>query len=117
MTTAYSPQKLAEALELMAATPRPVVMAGCTDLVVVDHAQNRQHAAALDVLRLSELRGISDVGSHLDIGAATTFSQLRCARLVQKHVPVLVEVAATIGAWQIQNRATIGGNIANASPA
>jgi len=53
----------------------------------------------------------------LELGAALTFSELRHSELVQTHAPLLVDAAATIGAWQIQNRATLGGNIANASPA
>ncbi len=50
-------------------------------------------------------------------GALTTYTEIRRSALCREHVPALVEAAATIGAAQIQNRGTLGGNIANASPA
>ena len=49
--------------------------------------------------------------------ALTTYTDIRRSALCREHVPALVEAAATIGAAQIQNRGTLGGNIANASPA
>ena len=51
------------------------------------------------------------------IGALTTYAQLRRSPIVAEFLPALTEAAATIGAAQIQNRGTVGGNIANASPA
>ena len=51
------------------------------------------------------------------VAAASSFTQIRHSPEVLKHAPILVDAAATIGAAQIQNRATLGGNIANASPA
>ena len=56
-------------------------------------------------------------GDALVIGALTTYTELRRSPLVAEFVPALVEAAATIGAAQIQNRGTLGGNVANASPA
>jgi CO/xanthine dehydrogenase FAD-binding subunit len=53
----------------------------------------------------------------LDIGAAVTFSELRRSPEVARALPIVAEAAAVVGGWQIQNRATIGGNVANASPA
>jgi xanthine dehydrogenase small subunit len=53
----------------------------------------------------------------LAIGAATTFAQLRASALVQRHAPLLAQAAREIGGVQIQNRATLGGNVVNASPA
>jgi CO/xanthine dehydrogenase FAD-binding subunit len=57
------------------------------------------------------------VDGRLSIGALTTFTAIRRSPEVAAYAPALAEAAATIGAAQIQNRATIGGNIANASPA
>ena len=51
------------------------------------------------------------------LGALTTYTDIRRSALCREHLPALVEAAATIGAAQIQNRGTLGGNIANASPA
>jgi CO/xanthine dehydrogenase FAD-binding subunit len=71
----------------------------------------------VDLWRLDELRGIGLDGDSLVLGALTTFSDIRHSPLCREVVPALVEAAATIGAAQIQNRATIGGNAMNASPA
>lgn len=110
-----SSRTLAEAFDILGKFP--TVVAGCTDLLVVDHATGRSHAALLDVTRVEELHGIRVEQGALDIGAAVTFTEIRESEAVRRYAPALCASAATIGAWQIQNRATIGGNIANASPA
>jgi len=92
-------------------------VAGATDVLVIDHATGREHESVLNVLGISELQGIRVEGEQLSIGAASTFTQIRQSAEVAKHAPLLAAAAATIGAAQIQNRATLGGNIANASPA
>jgi CO/xanthine dehydrogenase FAD-binding subunit len=71
----------------------------------------------LDIWGLDELRGIAVDGHALVIGALTTYTDLRRSPIVAEMLPVLAEAAATIGAAQIQNRGTIGGNVMNASPA
>jgi CO/xanthine dehydrogenase FAD-binding subunit len=71
----------------------------------------------LDIWALDELRGIRVEADALVIGALTTYSELRRSPDVARLAPVLAEAAATIGAAQIQNRGTIGGNVVNASPA
>ena len=71
----------------------------------------------LDIWGVDELRGIADEGATLRIGSLTTYTQLIRSPLVQQYAPALVAASRTIGAVQIQNRGTIGGNIVNASPA
>jgi CO/xanthine dehydrogenase FAD-binding subunit len=71
----------------------------------------------LDLSRLEELRGISTDGYDVSIGALTTYTELRHSPIVSARLHALSEVAATVGAAQIQNRGTVGGNICNASPA
>ena len=71
----------------------------------------------LDIWALDELRGIGVEADAMVIGALTTYTEIRRSPIVAEFLPALVEAAATIGAAQIQNRGTIGGNIANASPA
>ncbi len=71
----------------------------------------------LDIWALDELRGISVEGQTLRIGALTTYTELRRSPVITDHIPALGDAAATIGAAQIQNRGTIGGNVVNASPA
>ena len=78
---------------------------------------SRDEAQVPDLSRLEDLRGISLEPGRLVLGARTTYSEIRRSALCREHLPALVEAAATIGAAQIQNRGTIGGNVANASPA
>ncbi len=113
-----SPTTLTEAYRLLGSdawTP----IAGGTDLMVrITGEIGEPPERLLDIWRLEELRGIalSPDGSLL-IGALSTWTELRRSALVLRHMPALAEAAATIGAVQIQNRGTIGGNVVNASPA
>jgi CO/xanthine dehydrogenase FAD-binding subunit len=115
VSPAWSPKTLAEAREALA--QGAIKVAGATDLLVLDHASGRIHESVLNVLGIGELQGIRIEADQLSIGAASTFTQIRRSPEVAKHARLLIDAAATIGAAQIQNRATIGGNIANASPA
>jgi xanthine dehydrogenase small subunit len=115
-----SPVRLADAFALMAdadAAPwRPI--AGGTDLMVqITGEIGEPPARVLDLWRLDELRGIRLNGDELVLGALTTYTEIRRSPIVAEFMPALAECAATIGAAQIQNRGTIGGNVANASPA
>jgi CO/xanthine dehydrogenase FAD-binding subunit len=113
-----SPRTLRGAYELMAAQDyRPI--AGGTDLMVqLTGELGEPPARVLDLWGLDDLRGIelADDGA-LVLGALTTYTQIRESQLVRSRLPALAEAAATIGAAQIQNRGTIGGNAVNASPA
>jgi carbon-monoxide dehydrogenase small subunit/xanthine dehydrogenase small subunit len=71
----------------------------------------------LDLSPLRELRGVRVSRAGITIGALTTFWALREDATVRRRFPSLAAAAAEVGAWQIQHRATIAGNIANASPA
>ncbi len=112
-----SPRRLADAYAALTEAPaRPI--AGGTDLMVnLSGGIGEPPDRILDLWRLDELRGIALDGDVLSIGALTTYTEIRRSALCREHVPALVEAAATIGAAQIQNRGTLGGNIANASPA
>ena len=112
-----SPADLSEALSLRASgVYRP--LAGGTDLMVQLAADVAEPpAAVLDLSRLAELKGVSTDGYEVTIGALTTYTELRHSPVISARLPALAEAAATVGAAQIQNRGTIGGNICNASPA
>jgi CO/xanthine dehydrogenase FAD-binding subunit len=115
-----SPTRLDAAYALLAdgsAAPwRP--LAGGTDLMVQMTGEiGEPPERVLDIWGLDELRGIALDGGALVIGALTTYTDIRRSPLVVEHLPALVDAAATIGAAQIQNRGTIGGNVINASPA
>jgi len=112
-----SPASLPEAYRLLTGgLLRP--MAGGTDLLVqITGELGEPPRRVLDLWRLDELRGIALDGAALVLGALTTYTEIRRSPLVGEFLPELGEAAATIGAAQIQNRGTLGGNIANASPA
>jgi CO/xanthine dehydrogenase FAD-binding subunit len=112
-----SPASLSEAYERMAEGGyRP--LAGGTDLMVQLEADvTEPPAAVLNLWRLDDLRGVGYDGYDVSIGALTTYTELRQSPVIKARLPALEEAAATVGAAQIQNRGTIGGNICNASPA
>jgi xanthine dehydrogenase small subunit len=112
-----SPRGLAEAYAILADAPaRPI--AGGTDLMVALTGEiGEPPARILDLWRLDELRGIALDGDVVTLGALTTYTEIRRSAVCHEHLLVLVEAAATIGAAQIQNRGTLGGNVVNASPA
>jgi xanthine dehydrogenase small subunit len=111
------PRSLADALRLLADRQPLVPLAGCTDLFVSLNAGMPPASRYLDLWPLDQLRKIRVVRGVLSIGALATFSDLIGSSLVKRHVPILAEAARQIGAVQIQNRGTLGGNVVNASPA
>ena len=114
------PRSLEHALALLHESQdgeRLVPLAGGTDLYVSLNAGVVPGKRFLDLSGLRELRGVRKRDGGLALGALTTFSEIREHPGVRRRYPALAAAAAEIGAWQIQNRATLGGNIANASPA
>lgn len=111
------PRTLRHALELLASEPRPVPLAGGTDLFVALNAGAEPRTRFLDLSELRALRGILETGDRVTIGAHATFREIREHEVIRRRLPALAAAAAEVGGWQIQNRATIAGNIANASPA
>lgn len=107
---------LDEALSLRAAHPDARFLAGGTDLMVeIDLGQLPKKL--LNIHGVSELRGIRERAGGLWIGALTTHRELVESLLADSWAPALIEACRTVGAVQIQNRGTLGGNIANGSPA
>ncbi len=113
-----APRTLDEALRTLAREPgvwRP--FAGGTDLMVLLEAGKLPAARYMSLWHLPELRGIH-VGDHaIAIGAMTTYSDVLAAPVLRVECPSLGAAAAETGGVATQNRGTIGGNIANASPA
>lgn len=114
---ALRPQSLDEAVRNLEGDPGLVPVAGCTDLMVRGPVALHRMDRVIDLLGIPELRGIHEVDGGLEIGAATTFTEIRGSAPVRAAFPALVDAAGQVGGWQIQNRATLGGNLANASPA
>ena len=115
MTIYLRPTSLAEAIKMRADHPDATIFAGGTD-VMNRVSQETSLAGMLDLFALDSFVGVSRREHGIQIGAATTFSQIVRDPLVNTHLPILRDAASQIGALQIQNRGTIGGNIGNASP-
>jgi CO/xanthine dehydrogenase FAD-binding subunit len=112
-----SPRTLDEMVRCLNADPDLVPIAGCTDLMVGSTESRAELTRVIDLLGVAELRGIRSREGMLEIGSTTTFSEIRRDDSVRRDYPALAAAAAVVGGWQIQNRATLGGNMANASPA
>ena len=112
-----TPRHLFEAYERLAAGPTRPIAGGTDVMVAITGELGPVPERMLDLSRIDALRGIALEANGLVLGARTTYTEIRRSALVREHLPALVEAAATIGAAQIQNRGTLGGNIANASPA
>ena len=117
MTSLASPHSLEEAVRALAKEPHLRPIAGCTDLMVCEPLHRLNIEGVLDLLGIPELKGIHESEESVEIGATTTFSEIRDSKLVSEKFPALAAAARVVGGWQIQNRATIGGNVVNASPA
>src|SRR5687768_6919235 len=113
-----SPAGLREALDLLANQPgvwQP--FAGGTDLMVLLEAGRLPHKNYLNIWNLSELRGIEVSNEHVTLGALTTYTEVQAHPTLREEFPMLCQAASETGGLAIQNRGTLGGNIANASPA
>ena len=111
------PRTLRDALVMLRDEGPLTPLAGCTDVYVSLQFGTLSSQRFIDLWPLHELRAITGDRTMLRIGALATFSALIESALVHQHLPMLVSAARDIGGRQIQNRGTLGGNIANASPA
>lgn len=96
---------------------RRTPIAGATDLYVAAQFGTLVPRKLLDIWNLKELQEIGTSGDMLVIGALATYTSLIRNAEVNKRLPMLVEASRLVGGPQIQNRGTVGGNIANGSPA
>ena len=113
-----APSDLETALKLLSGEPggwKP--FAGGTDLMVLLEAGKLAHRKFLNIRQLSELRGTNVGPDHVTVGAMTTYSDVRRNETLAREFPLLARAAAETGGIATQNRGTLGGNIANASPA
>ncbi len=112
------PRSLEEALHRLSGEPgiwKPI--AGGTDLMVLFQAGRLFQPMLLSLWKLPELRGIEATPEHVTLGALTTYTEVQRHPLLQTEFPLLTQAASWTGSIATQNRGTLGGNIANASPA
>jgi CO/xanthine dehydrogenase FAD-binding subunit len=113
-----TPQTLNQALSILAQEPgvwQP--FAGGTDLMVLLEAGKLSHRSYLNIWNLEELRGIEFTEDQVSLGALTTYTEVQSHPVLRAEFPMLCQAASETGGLAIQNRGTLGGNIANASPA
>ena len=115
--TLLQPRSLTDALKMLRDEGPLVPMAGCTDLYVSLNFGTLKDTRFLNLWGLDGLRTIEVRGDALAIGAMATHTDLIRSPLVRKRIPMLAAAAREVGGVQIQNRGTLGGNVANASPA
>ena len=115
------PKTLREALRLLGRAAEdglPLTpLAGGTDLFVYLNAGTLSDTSYMNLWPLRELRGQKKNAKGLRLGALETFTKIRHSAEVRRQFPSVAAAASVVGAWQIQNRATLGGNLANGSPA
>jgi CO/xanthine dehydrogenase FAD-binding subunit len=113
-----TPHSMREAIQIIdMRRDRIKVIAGGTDLTIQLKDGLYQPEALLNIEPLSEIRYITEEKGVVHIGALSPFADIIESSIIEELAPVLVEASQTIGGRQIQNRATIGGNICNSSPA
>lgn len=113
----WAPESLDGAMQILARGDCPKVLAGGTDLWPQWASGQPRPEQVLSLHRLASMREISMADGRLRIGATATHADLVRSEAVSRCCPAVAAAAATIGAAQIQNRGTVGGNLVNASPA
>ncbi len=114
----YNPESLADLHQIIAATnDKLTYVAGSTDLMVQENRW-REAQNLVNLNNIKEIRTTFEIQKEgVLIGAAMPMSEIIAKSVIREKFPILVEACRQIGSVQIQNRATLGGNIANASPA
>jgi CO/xanthine dehydrogenase FAD-binding subunit len=115
--TLLEPRSLRDALAMLRDEGPLTPLAGCTDLYVALNFGTLAETRFLNLWRIDALRTIEVRRDVLSIGALATFSEIIRSPLVRTRLPMLAAASSEVGGVQIQNRGTLGGNVANASPA
>ena len=111
----FQPSSWAEALQMKAAHPEAMPIAGGTDVMVEINLDRHRPAAIIDLTRIAELTEWGTEGTLLRVGAGVTYA--RIIHELGDRLPGLAMASRTVGSPQIRNRGTVGGNLGSASPA
>ncbi|MHB8205567.1 MAG: FAD binding domain-containing protein [Desulfomonilaceae bacterium] len=112
------PNSLDECLAVLATHgDESAILAGGTDLMISLRSGSCTPKFVLDISRLSEIRSVKQHAEVIKIGAILTYSELIAHPLIVKTFPALSAAMSCVGSLQIRNVGTLGGNIANSSPA
>ncbi len=98
--------------------PKARLLGGGTDLIVRMRTGHTQPEVVIDLKRVSGISAdIAVVDGMIRVGARAVMTDIVADDQIRRHYPALVEAASVVGSVQIRNRATLSGNICNASPA
>ena len=111
-----APSRLDEAIALLAGEGARS-LAGGTDLMVQMRSGRLNPGRIVDLKRIPEMLGVREVAGGFEIGAATACAAIGEHAALAAAWPGVVEAARLIGSAQVQGRASLGGNLCNASPA
>lgn len=106
-----------DAVRLLAQHPDAKLLAGGHSLLPMMKLRLAAPGALIDIGRIADLRGVSESGGRIRIGALTTHAEVASSELLAQRCPLLTETAHKIADPAVRNRGTVGGNIAHADPA
>lgn len=113
-----APANVAEATKLLAAAAgKARLLAGGTDIIVQLREGLRDADLVIDVKKIPELLELTNSAGGLNLGAAVPCHQIYENRELAAAFPALADATRIVGGWQIQSRASVGGNLCNSSPA
>ena len=115
--TYHRPQSLDDAVQALSAADNGTLLGGGMTLIPTLKLRLAEHSDLIDLGRIEALRGISEDGGALVIGATTTHAEVAANPVVRAKIPALAALAEEIGDPQVRNRGTIGGSVANNDPA
>ena len=113
----HRPLSVDEAVNRLGVAPEGVALAGGMTLIPTLKQRLAAPTDLVDLSGVSDLRGISEEGNSIVIGAMTTHAEVAASALVKAKIPALAALAESIGDAQVRNRGTIGGSVANSDPA
>jgi len=110
------PGSVAEAVAALAGADDAAALAGGQTLIPALKQRLASHSDLIDLSGVAELKGITDGGDSVTIGAMTTHAEVAASDVVRSKIPALARMAEGIGDGQVRNRGTIGGSVANNDP-
>lgn len=113
----HQPGQISDAVKLLTSIEDSKVVAGGMTLIPTLKQRLASPAALVDLARVGNLKGITDDGATITIGAMTPHAVVAASKLVQSKIPGLAALASTIGDPAVRSRGTIGGSVANNDPA
>lgn len=110
------PDSLEDAVEILLKNRNSRILAGGTDLIVKIRGGSLNPGLVVDIKGIDSLNRIDWSEGYISIGAGVTWNRIKYDRLVNEHFPALIHASQSFGCYEVANRATLGGNLANGAP-